>query len=125
MAMTNDEQTPEEKRAEKRDKRVAYYAASAEAWFGTHMERDRTLLALSAGGLALLAHFLTDDGRTTSCLQLILYIFGVLGFGAAAVALLWVFSRNAKALEKLIQQGQAGRGPPPVILLGGRPGEFF
>jgi hypothetical protein len=98
--MAEDQETPEERR----DKRVAYYAALVEAWLGTRMEKDRTLLALSAGGLALLANFLASGPRA-SCAQQILYTLGAIGFLAAVLALLAVLTRNTRVLEDAMKGG--------------------
>src|SRR3990172_5718237 len=98
--MAEDQETPEERR----DKRVAYYAALVEAWLGTRMEKDRTLLALSAGGLGLPASFLTG-GRSVSCGQLVFYGIGAVAFLAAVAAVLVVLTRNSGVLEDAMAGG--------------------
>jgi tRNA A37 threonylcarbamoyltransferase TsaD len=40
-------------------KKLAFYTAAVEAWVATRMEKDKTLLALAAGGIGLLATLLT------------------------------------------------------------------
>ena len=54
-------------------KEIALYSAVVQAWAGTRMEKDRSILNLSAAGIGLLVTLLTTVGVTARC-QLVLYI---------------------------------------------------
>jgi hypothetical protein len=77
----------------------AYDAALLEAWFATRMEKDRTLLALSAGGVALVATLLTTVGAK-SVGQLSLLVLSALAFLVAITAGVRIFALNADYLER-------------------------
>jgi hypothetical protein len=79
-------------------KRVAYYAAMVEAWIGTRMERDRTLVTLAAAGIGLLITILTAVGVSARW-HLWLYGLSAIGFGTSIYTSLRVFERNAEAIE--------------------------
>jgi hypothetical protein len=70
------------------------------------MERDRTLVALSAGGLALLAGMLSA-GKATSSAMAILYSAAALSFVVAMLFGLLVFHRNAAYVEGILRTGSA------------------
>ena len=55
--------TPEEIEFQK--KQIEYYASCVNAWFNTKLERDRSLLTLSAGGIGLLITLLTTVGLSS------------------------------------------------------------
>lgn len=50
----------EERNTQEKD--IQFYAASVTAWFNTRLEHDKSLLALSAGGIGLLVTLLTTVG---------------------------------------------------------------
>lgn len=87
-----------------RDKDVAFYAAAVDAWLTTGMEKDRTLLALAAGGLAVLASLLSAKGLIGAG-QAGLYIVAVFAFLVTILAVLWVLERNKKVLKDAIEGG--------------------
>lgn len=82
-------------------KEIEYYAATANAWYNTKLEYDKSLLVLSAGAIGLLITLLTTGSVKTVTL---LFLFGVaiLSFVVCLGAVLSIFLRNAKHLESLI-----------------------
>jgi hypothetical protein len=86
-----------------RDKEVAFYSALVQAWIGTKMERDKTLVTLSAGGIGLLVTLLTTVGVTFSW-GIWLYAGALLSFLTTIATSVVVFDRNSKHIEDLIHQ---------------------
>lgn len=95
--------TVEEKAAQKD---IEFYAAATTAWFDTKLERDKSLLTLSAGGIGLLITLLSTIG-IHSIESLILYATALLSFICSLAAVLWIFKRNAAHLED-INRGKEG-----------------
>jgi len=83
------------------EKEVEYYAAKANAWFNTKLEYDKSLLVLSAGAIGLLVTLLTTVGVNSFAL-LFVFFAATISFVVCLVAVLSIFSRNAKYLEELI-----------------------
>lgn len=92
------------------ERKNAYYSALIGAWISTKMERDRTLLALSAGGLAVLAGLLTAFRVRTSC-GLVLYSLAAFSFLVSIVAGILIYERNAVYLRREAKAFLAD-GPP-------------
>lgn len=91
-------------------KRVEYYAASVNAWFNTSLEHDKSLLALSAGGIGLLLTLLTTVGLS-SAEALALYIGAITSFVVALVAILVIFSRNRTHIVDIISDKSTSNDP--------------
>lgn len=89
-------------RETKRQKDVAFYSAVVNAWVTTRMEKDRTLIVLSAGGIGVLVSLLTATGPHDGCC-LALYLVATLAFLAAIILALCVLSRNATYLERVVR----------------------
>jgi hypothetical protein len=83
------------------EKEVAYYTAKVNAWFNTKLERDKSLLVLSAGAIGLLVTLLTTIGVNSFDL-LFIFAASMVSFLICIVTVLTIFSRNAKYLEELI-----------------------
>ena len=81
---------------------VEFYAANVTAWLNTKFEHDKSLLTLSAGGIGLLITLLTTTG-VKSIESLVLYIVALVAFISCLGTLLWIFRRNARHLEGVIQ----------------------
>lgn len=78
-----------------------FYGAAVNAWFGTRMEHDRSLLVLSAGAIGLLVTLLSTVGaRSTE--SVVLYIFALISFLICLGCVLCIFRRNASYLEKIV-----------------------
>jgi hypothetical protein len=96
-------------------KQVAFYEALVNAWITTRMERDRTLLVLSAGGIGLLVTLLTTAGPASS-LELVFYVSAGVAFAAASVLLIIVFDMNGDHLREVILDGRKGDDPTLKVL---------
>lgn len=83
---------------------IAYYGAVVGAWVNTRMERDKSLLTLSLGGIALLGTVTTTIG-VHGQLQIVTISAGFLGFLVCAVAAVAAFHWNADYLESEIKAG--------------------
>lgn len=83
-------------------KEVEYYATQANAWVNTRMERDKSLLTLSAGGIGLLVTLLTTRG-VESIYALALYVLAILCFIACLGSLIAILTINSGYIEKVIQ----------------------
>jgi len=81
-------------------KEVEYYSNSVNAWFNTKLERDKSILAISAGGLGLLITLLTAFG-VNNITELIIYFSAILCFMVAIILMVIIFNRNASYLSKL------------------------
>jgi hypothetical protein len=86
-------------------KDIEFYAAAVEAWLGTSLEHDKSLLTLSAGGIGLLITLLSTVGLH-SAESLILYIVALFAFFCCLIAILWIFKRNRFHLEEAIRDGK-------------------
>jgi hypothetical protein len=83
-----------------KQKLVAYYGVVVSAWVDTRMEKDRTLLALSACGVGVLVTLLTAVGPTSRD-ELIWYALAAVSFVVAVAIGLWIFERNRIYVEKI------------------------
>src|SRR5690348_10195190 len=91
--MTGDELT--------QHKEIEFYASNVDAWFATSLEHDKSVLALSAGGIGLLLTLLTTVGLS-SVWALVLYIVALTCFVVALVTILFVFRRNRSYIEQVV-----------------------
>ena len=89
---------------------IAHYSALVQAWAETRMEKDRSVLGLSAAAIGLLVTLLTAVG-VAALWQLVLYIFSALAFGLSIFMALRIFSKNADHLKKIIKTGETGDDP--------------
>ncbi len=67
------------------------------------MQRDKSLIALSAGGVGLLVTLLTTVG-IGSPFEIIFYGMGILGFLGCIISTLCIFERNKVQLERSINR---------------------
>lgn len=77
-----------------------YYGALVTAWLNTRLERDKSILMLSAGGVGLLATLMTTVGPHTY-VALAMCAVSTVAFAAALVSVLIVFNRNSSHLQKV------------------------
>jgi hypothetical protein len=87
-------------------KEAAWYGAVVQAWIATRMERDRTVVTLAAGGVALLVTLLTTRQRISE-VEFVLYFFATVAFIIAIVAGTMVFERNSGHLQDVLKDGDA------------------
>jgi hypothetical protein len=91
-------------------KEVEFYAATVNGWVATRMEFDKTVISLSAAGLALFVTLLTAVG-VHSRWEAVFYVVGSIGFFGTIGVGLRIFIENAKFLEALLQKNdQASEG---------------
>lgn len=82
-------------------------ATLRQAWVDTRMEKDKTLLTLSAGGVGLLVTLLTGFGARSS-LQLGMFALSGVAFLIAMLTAVVVFERNAKHIEDVLNGASVG-----------------
>lgn len=87
-------------------KDVEFYAASVAAWYNTSLEHDKSLFALSAGGIGLLITLLTTVGLPSAWL-LGLYIAALTCFLSCLIVILVIFRRNGPHIEQLVSTRKA------------------
>lgn len=91
-------------------KSIEFYASSVNAWFGTSLEHDKSVLTLSAGGIGLLITLLTTVGLS-SAEALVLYIFAIFCFLVALISVLLVFRLNRIHIKQILAGEQTGEDP--------------
>jgi hypothetical protein len=96
-------------------KQIEFYAAAVNAWLGTSLEHDRSLITLSAGGIGLLITLLSTVGLH-SVESLILYIMALIAFTTCLTAVLWIFKRNRAHLEHAIHGDNTVTDPLLTVL---------
>jgi hypothetical protein len=93
-------------------KDVEFYHASVDAWFSTRLERDKSLLTLSAGGIGVLVILMSGIHTIESFL---LFVLALVGFAMSVTAVLWVFVQNGAYLERVISRQNAEHDPDPLL----------
>ncbi len=88
----------------KKQKDVEFYAAGVTAWYNTRLEHDKSLLALSAGGIGLLITPLTMDG-IDSLWRLGFHLLSMLSFIVCLGAILIIFKKNSDHIENVLKTG--------------------
>src|SRR5207249_3464107 len=83
-----------------------FYSAVVSAWIDTKMERDKTIVTLSAGAIGLLVTLLTTVGAKTPW-AIALYAGAFVSFGAATVCTIVIFHRNSDYLERVVQGSES------------------
>jgi hypothetical protein len=92
---------------DQREKReLAHYTATVTAWFNTRMEHDKSLLTLSTAAIGVLIA-LASKITLISLASLILYSAALLSFILCLAAVLWIYRRNSKHLENMLQSDEA------------------
>lgn len=98
--MINDSDLRKE---EKLQKEVQYYSAITNAWLNTKLEKDKSLLTLSCGGVGFLVTLLTTIGVKSSSVFL-LYCIAIASFVVSIISVVFIFEYNAKHLEKVLEE---------------------
>lgn len=84
--------------------KTAHYSASITAWFGTKMEKDKSLLTLASAGIGILVSI-----GATSRTERIFYVLAISFFVFTVFCTLVVFELNAKLIESLIREEKMDR----------------
>jgi len=79
------------------------------AWVATVLERDKSLLTVSAGGIGLLVTLLSVT-KPTGLAILLAYGVAFLGFTVAVVTAVAIFDRNAKHVERILAKQPTDSG---------------
>jgi hypothetical protein len=88
----------------KKQQEVEFYAAGVTTWYNTRLEHDKSLLALSAGGIGLLITLLTTIG-VSSAEGLVLHLLAMFSFLLCLGAILIIFKKNSKHIEDVLKTG--------------------
>lgn len=93
-----------EKRAlrELEGKNIAHYSVLLSAWIETKMERDKTLVTLSAAAIGLLVTILTTVGAKHFW-EIPLFAFAVISFLVTIWSSLTIYQLNSEHLEEAIR----------------------
>lgn len=83
-------------------KNVAHYSVLLSAWIDTRMERDRTLVTLSAAAIGLLVTVLTTVGAS-SAWELAFFVISIASFLVTIWSALTVYQLNSEHLEASIR----------------------
>lgn len=100
-----------------KERKNAYADTLLKAWIENRMERDRTIVALSAGGLGLLTTLITAFGVAT-CLGLVTYVVATVAYLLSIVAGILIFPTNADYLQrewKAFHAEQPAKGSDPAL----------
>ncbi len=87
-----------------------YYGAVVTGWLNTKLERDKSILTLSAGGIGLLVTLLTTVGPQTT-VTLVLYGMAMLTFAVSLFCIIRILDRNADHLKQIVRgevEGDSG-----------------
>ncbi len=84
-------------------KEVEFYAANLNAWINTRFEHDKSLQTLSTAAIGLLITLISTIG-VSSIESLILHVLALACFVLCLFSVLWVFRRNAKHLEDVVNE---------------------
>lgn len=91
-------------------KQVEFYASSVDAWYNTSLERDKSILALSAAGVGVLVTLATTVGVQTP-IALILCAGALAAFLVAVFVVLEIFHGNRAHIEDIIKGKASGNDP--------------
>jgi hypothetical protein len=83
------------------EKEIAWYAAALDAWYGTRLEHDKSLLTLSTAGIGLLITLASTVG-IPSRTALAFSSLAILAFIVCLVAVLFIFRGNSDHLEDVV-----------------------
>lgn len=86
-----------------KERELAFYAAALDAFYTTSLEYDKSLFALSAGGVGLLVTLLTTVG-ITSLAELVGYLSGILCFVVTLGIVLVIFKRNKDHIVAVVNR---------------------
>ncbi|MDD3050575.1 MAG: hypothetical protein PHR06_05455 [Candidatus Cloacimonetes bacterium] len=84
-----------------KQKDVEYYSNTVNAWYTTKLERDRSILIISSGGLGVLITILNFYG-VKNYTEMILYFLSMFLFTVSIITMIIIFQKNAEYLEVVI-----------------------
>jgi len=108
MAESKD-QTQQRESRELEGKNVAHYSVLLSAWIETKMQRDKTLVTLSAAAIGLLVTLLATVG-VNSAWEILLFVIAVVCFLVTIGSSLAIYQLNSQHIEKAIR-GSSKKDP--------------
>lgn len=87
-------------------KEIEYYSQIVSAWVTTKLEKDKSILTISAAGLGLLVTLISTLG-INNFTEMILYICTIFFFMIAIVTMILIFERNSHRLENQVNGNDA------------------
>lgn len=82
-------------------KKIEYYSVLLSAWISSKMEKDKTLVTLSAAAIGLLTTLLTTVGANSTC-EIFLFTFSILSFLITLLSSLKIYNLNSSYIEKAL-----------------------
>jgi len=83
-------------------KQVAFYSAGVNAWYSTALEHDKSLFALSGGGIGLLLTLMNISAAEGPRFMVIFYVLATLCFAVCLVSVLFIFKNNKHHIEQTL-----------------------
>lgn len=83
-----------------KEKEVAFYTAIVDAWVGSSMERDKSILYIASGAIGLLITLATGT-KCFSRWEFLFYFIALAAFLSTIIVVLVIFQRNTVFLAKL------------------------
>lgn len=105
---------------EQKEKNVAFYTAIVDAWIGSSMERDKSILYIASGAIGLLVTLVTTVKYLTRW-EFLFYFIALAAFLSTIIVVLIIFQRNTVFLTKLKadaenpEDKQTASGGDPVL----------
>ncbi|MDD5210572.1 MAG: hypothetical protein PHV36_14375 [Elusimicrobiales bacterium] len=87
------------------EKEVAFYTAIVDAWVGSSMERDRSILYIASGAIGLLITLATTAQAFTRW-EFLFYFISLTAFLATIIIVLFIFQRNKEFLTRLKEDSE-------------------
>jgi len=104
-----EQQRQERELRELEGKNIAHYQTLLSAWISTKMERDKTIVTLSAAAIGLLVTLLTTVG-IKSYWEIAFYVGGFFGFAIAIWSSLIIYEKNSDHIEEALR-GSTSHSP--------------
>jgi hypothetical protein len=89
-----------------KEKNVAFYNNLMSGWISTKLEKDKSILTLSAGGIGLLVSLLNSNDSITWTTY-ILYIIALSCFLVSIIYLIFIFDHNADHIMDILHKRQS------------------
>lgn len=105
--MTESKEEQEKRKIrELEGKNITHYSVLLQAWIQTKMERDKTLVTLSAAGIGLLVTILTTTGVLKEW-EILLYLGAFIGFLVTIWTSIKIYELNSQHIENELKQDSA------------------
>lgn len=108
MPVSNDaSETQKKKKLEaskiKKEKELIFYGALVNAWVNTRMEKDKSILTLSVGGIGVLITLLSIVNNLAYW-QILIFGLGITAFLISVICMLFIFGKNSSLIEAQIKE---------------------